>query len=252
MYNFSLDSLYVALLIFGRVGAALSMLPVFGENFVNKRLRVLFGFTFSLLLTPVLQTYITAPQSPFEFLHMLILEVLVGLFFAVLIRLFTYALEIGGSIISFQMGLSAATAFNPAMSQQGSIISGFFLVMALALIFALNIHHLFLASLFKSYTLFPPGDLPEMRDVAESGVDVVAKSFALGVQLAGPFIVINLIYQFSVGLLNRLMPQLQIFFVSLPAQILLGILMLMMTLSAMMMWYFDAFKDMIVLLFDRP
>lgn len=249
MYNFSLDSLYIALLVFGRIGGAVSLLPGFGESFVSPHVRVLFAFTFSLLLTPVLQTSLTAPTSPFEFLNLLVGELLIGFFFAILIRLFTFALETAGSLISFQVGLSAATAFNPAMGQQGSLISGFLMLMGLVLIFTLNLHHLFLASLFKTYTIFPPGQLPDLHDIAESGVEVIGKSFALGVQLATPFIIINILYQFSMGLLNRLMPQMQIFFVSLPAQILLGFTILLATLSAIIMWYFDALKEMVVLLF---
>ncbi|MBP0575629.1 flagellar biosynthetic protein FliR, partial [Mycobacterium tuberculosis] len=79
----------------------------------------------------------------------------------------------------------------------------------------------------SSYRLFPPGQWLEVGDFSAAALQLVAESFRVGVQMAAPFVVFGLIFNFGVGVLAKLMPQFQIFFVAMPANILLGLLLLM-------------------------
>lgn len=116
-------------------------------------------------------------------------------------------------------------------------------MVSLALIFAMNIHHLIIAVIHDSYSLFKPGDLMPVGDLAKSAIDLFADAFALGIQLSAPFILIGFVFNVGVGILSRLMPQFQVFLVLLPANIMLGFLGLFALLSTMMIWYIDHLRD---------
>lgn len=247
--HISLESIYTGLLTLGRVGAAVSFLPGFGEAFVPPQVRIFLAVTLALCLTPVVDALMPAPD-PGNFLSHLLAEICVGGMIGLLIRLFTLTLELAGTIISFQMGLSAAMAFNPALSQQGSLISSLLMMAGLVLVFSLNIHHVFLAGLVKSYDLFPLGDFPDISAAGTALIDLLTRSFLVAVQVSAPFLVIQLLFVFGVGLINRLMPQLQLFFVTMPVQIFIGMILFALTVTGILTWYLDAFQEALVSIFE--
>jgi len=103
-------------------------------------------------------------------------------------------------------------------------------------------HHLLIAAIHDSYQLFVPGRPPPFADFAEAAVNIIASSFRVGIQLSAPFLIFGLIFYMGIGILSRLMPQIQIFFIAMPANILLGLLLFMLLLSTMMMWFFEHFE----------
>jgi flagellar biosynthesis protein FliR len=100
-------------------------------------------------------------------------------------------------------------------------------------------HHLVIAALNDSYTLFEPGEVPATGDVAALFTRTVAGAFRIGVQLSALFIVFGLLFNVGLGVLARLMPQMQVFFVALPLSILLGFLVLLLVIGAMMGLFLD-------------
>jgi flagellar biosynthetic protein FliR len=94
-----------------------------------------------------------------------------------------------------------------------------------------------------SYLMFPAGKPPMLEDMASMIVRIVADGFQLAVELSAPFILLGLLFSLALGLLARLMPQLQVFFIALPVQILLGFVLLMIGLAVAMTWFLDRFAD---------
>ena len=117
------------------------------------------------------------------------------------------------------------------------IVGNFLSMLAVTLIFATDLHHLVIAGLDDSYTLFTPGELPVLGDVAALTTRTVTDAFRIGIQLSAPFLVFGLLFNLGLGILSRLMPQMQVFFVGMPLSILLGLLMLVLILGAMMSVY---------------
>jgi len=107
-------------------------------------------------------------------------------------------------------------------------------VLGVTLIFATDLHHLVIAGLNDSYTIFRPGEMPIVGDVAQHITQVIATSFRIGIQLSAPFLVFGLLFNLGLGVLSRLMPQMQVFFIGLPLSILLGFLLLVLVIGAMM------------------
>jgi flagellar biosynthetic protein FliR len=149
-------------------------------------------------------------------------------------RLAISALQIAGSVVAQQLGLGFVTAVDPTQNQQGLLVGNFLAVLGVALIFATDLHHLVIAALNDSYRLFQPGEMPVAGDVAQLITRTVAAAFKIGIQLSAPFLVFGLLFNLGLGVLSRLMPQMQVFFIGLPLAILLGLLLLVLVIGAMM------------------
>lgn len=198
--------------MFTRVGTAFITLPGVGEAFVAQRVRLLLALFVSLLLVPVLSSRLPPMPTATPALVLLIAgEAFYGAFIGLVARLIVVAVETAGMIIAMQVSLSNASVFNPSMSSQSSQVSALLGMTALILLFATNLHHLLLLAVADSYTVFLPGTVPVYRAFANTYGKLMDESFAIGAQLAAPFIVMGLVFYLGLGLLSRLMPQLQIF-----------------------------------------
>src|SRR5205085_8796871 len=93
---------------------------------------------------------------------------------------------------------------------------------------------LVIAALNDSYLLFKPGDVPVIGDVAALTTRTIAGAFKVGIQLSAPFLVFGLLFNLGLGVLSRLMPQMQVFFVGMPLSILVGLLILFLVIGAIM------------------
>lgn len=238
------ETLFAYFLVFARVGSVIMVLPGFGESYVSPRIRLMLALTISFIATPALmQSLPGLPVSPLALLLLIATEIGIGFFIGISARILISALQVAGMIAAYHMSLANAFVFDPAAAQQGALAGAFLTLTALLLIFVTNLHHVMLIGIFGSYDIFAPGQLPPMGDVSDAIARLVSRSFLLALQIASPFIIVGLIFTLGVGLLNRLMPQVQMFFIAMPLQILLGMLVLMLTLSAVMMWFLDAFQE---------
>jgi flagellar biosynthetic protein FliR len=155
------------------------------------------------------------------------------------------ALDTAGMIVSFQLGLSTAQIFNPALAQQGAITGAFMTMLGVLILFVTDTHHLLLRALVGSYDTFRPGVFPLVGDLSDMVAHVVGASFRLAAELAAPVVVVGTVFYVAMGLLSRLMPQLQIFFVILPLQVAGGLLIFGFTLVAVMRWFLGGFTGLL-------
>jgi flagellar biosynthetic protein FliR len=149
-------------------------------------------------------------------------------------RLAISALQVAGSVVAQQLGLGFVTAIDPSQNQQGLLVGNFLTVLGITLIFATDLHHLVIAALNDSYSIFRPGEMPLLGDMAQHVTKVVAAAFRIGIQLSAPFLVFGLLFNLGLGVLSRLMPQMQVFFIGMPLSILLGLALLLLVIGAMM------------------
>lgn len=230
-------------LVFARVGGAVMLLPGFGETFVSPRIRLMIALATTVVVTPVVSA--SLPPAPANVLGGFVLiggEILIGVFFGAMVRIVLSALHIAGVIIGFQTSLANATFFDPANAQQGAVFAAFLNIIGIFMIFASDLHHLMLMVVADSYTLFKPGAPLPMGDFSEMVTRLVSESFVLGMQLSAPFIAVAVVFYTGLGLLGRLMPQIQFFFIAVPLQIMLAFSVMAMTLSAGMFWFLSHFQ----------
>ena len=238
------DQVFAFALVFVRLGAALMLLPTVGESAVPARIRLLFALSFTLVLTPLLAGRLPAPpDGALELAMVVVGEVVIGLFIGAGARIVMSALHVAGMVFSFHSGLAAAQMFDPNQSVQTSISGNFLNLLALMVIFVTDLHHLLLAGLVDSYAAFPAGSPWPAADHAEALAHLVGDTFRVGLQIAAPVLVAGFLLYLGAGLLNRLMPQMMVFFVVLPVQMVLAFGILMVSLSAALAWFTSYFDD---------
>ena len=225
----------VFMLTFARVGTMVMLMPGIGESNMPARVRLTIALALTAVIMPMHQNAYNVNLSTFGPLLMLLFqEIIVGAVLGLTARLTISALQTAGAIVAQQLGLGFAMAVDPTQNQQGVVVGNFLAVLGVAMIFATDLHHLVIAALNDSYLIFAPGEMPLTGDVAQHFTRIVATSFRIAIQLSAPFLVFGLIFNLGLGILARLMPQMQVFFIGLPLSILLGFLLLMLVLAAMM------------------
>jgi flagellar biosynthetic protein FliR len=228
------------LLGFARIGTMVMLLPGLGELTVSPRVRLTMALVLTAVILPLHRTEYHIDLRAFgPVLLMLGQELLVGAVLGLLARLSIASLQIAGSVVAQQMGLGFVTAVDPTQGQQGAIVGNFLMVLGVTLIFATDMHYLVIGALNDSYTLFRPGEVPVLGDIANVLTTTVTAAFRIGVQLSAPFLVFGLLFNLGLGILSRLMPQMQVFFVGLPLSIMVGFLILVLVLGAIMTTFLD-------------
>jgi len=228
------------LLVFARTGTMLMLLPGLGEQNVSARVRLSVALVLAAVLLPLHRSaYHVDPGALGAALVMLVEEILIGAMLGLTARLTVSALEVAGSVIAQQLGLGFVTAIDPTQGEQGVLVGNFLTMLGVTLIFATDMHHLVILALNDSYALFGPGEMPAAGDAAALITRIVAGMFRIGIQLSAPFLVFGLLFNIGLGVLSRLMPQMQVFFVALPLSILLGLMILVAVMGAMMGLFLD-------------
>lgn len=238
-------SVFAFLLVFARVGSAVMALPGFGDAYVAPRFRLIIALAISLAAAPVAAPLL--PPMPEALVALLLLiggEVVIGIFLGLLARLLMSGLQVAGMIIAFQTSLANAFTTDPVSAQQGALAGTFLSVTGLLVVFVADLHHVMLRAVIDSYFLFEPGVLPPVGDFSEAVARTVALSFVLGLKIAAPFIAVGLLFSLGIGVLARLMPQVQVFFIAMPLQIALGFIVLGLTLSAAMIVLTDSLGEL--------
>ena len=237
-------NIFAFLLIFARLGAAVSFMPGFSASYVTVRIRLGIALAISFAVMPVIAPNLPVmPASVSQLGIIFIGEVIVGSFIGILGRILIGSLQTAGTIIALSSAMANALIQDPVAEQQSSTVSGFLLTLGVVLVFVADFHHLMIRAAIATYDVFQPGNLLPAGDFAILMARRVADSFLLGVQLATPAIVIGVTYYIGLGLLGRLMPQLPVFFFGLPVQVSLQLWVLAATVSGIMLVWARNFQD---------
>ncbi len=234
-------------LVFARIGGVMMYMPALGEAFVPVRHRVAFALLLSLALYPSLPVGPQSLDAPALLVAALGIELTLGVWIGMTARILLGALQFAGFQIGMIIGLS--NAFSPDIgSFQGStLISTGLMLAGVAVIFALDLHHVIIGALVMSYEVFPPG-LMMAGDLAQQIVRAVAQSFYIGLSVAAPFFVMGLLINLGMGLAARMMPTLPVFFVAAPMLIAAGLLLLGVAAPLMLREWAERFADWLGLL----
>lgn len=235
---------YLTTLVFARLGSAIMVLPGFGELTIPARVRLGFALVVTFVMMPLIAPTLPPPPAAlYAFVVLLIGEILIGIVIGMIARLLMSSLQVAGTIIGFNTGLASAQLFDPNAGQQGAITGAFLSTLGITLLFTTNMHHLMIQAMADSYVMFAPGAGIPVGDFSELASQLVSRSFRIGFQIALPIVIVGTIIYVAMGLMARLMPQIQIFFIALPVQIVVGFAILAITLGAGMMMFLDAYES---------
>jgi flagellar biosynthetic protein FliR len=230
-------------LVMGRIGAAIALLPGLGEAEPPAMLRVGLALGVTALLLPGMAPLIPpVPEAGLRAGLMIGAEVITGLWIGWLARLLVLALPVAGQFMSYMLGIANVLQPDPLLGGQATPIARLFALAAPLAILMSGLYALPLAALAGSYGLVRPGELLPAADTAETAVRAAAAAFALAVRLASPFLLVAIVWHVAVGLLARLVPRLQVYFVAMPGQILGGIALLAILATALLAAWQDSVR----------
>jgi flagellar biosynthetic protein FliR len=236
-------------LVLARVGAAMALLPGLGEAVAPAVVRVGLALSITILLVPGLQP--TMPPVPAAGLAMGLMiagEVVTGLWFGWVTRMIVLALPICAQLAGFMIGLSSVLQSDPELGAQSSVLGKLFETAAPAILMASGLYRLPLTALDGLFRLIPPGHLLPVADSAEIAVHAAGSGFSLALQLASPFVVIGIVWHLAMGLVGRIVSRMQIYFVSMPGQILAGLALLTIISGAILVAWRDSVQTYFIAL----
>lgn len=240
--EFSQTGLWALSLIFFRVGAAMALLPAFGEKVTPMRIKTAAAISFALIVAPSVWSEAEMALQRRSWFMMIFPEVVAGLAIGMMFRFFVLVLQLAGAIaaqatsLSQMFGGGLGTEPQPAMST-------LLVVAGLCLAVMAGLHIRVAEALILSYELFEFGTPISSVDLSEWGISRVSHVFSLGLSLAGPFVLAALVYNLALGAINRAMPQLMVAFVGAPAISLGGIILLMIVAPLMLSVWLAVFLD---------
>jgi flagellar biosynthetic protein FliR len=230
------------MLVFARVGAMVMLLPGFGESNIPVRVKLGIALLLTLIILPLHRAAYHVDLTTMSALAVLMVhEIIIGIVLGATARVTLAALSVAGSVIAQQLGLGFVTSVDPTQGQQGLLIGNFLTILGITLLFATDSHHLVIAALNESYRIFSPGEIVPSGDVAALATRAFAAAFKIGMQLSAPFLVFGLVFNIGLGVLARLMPAMQVYFVGVPLSILVGFLIFALVITAMMGTYLNYF-----------
>ena len=235
------DWAFAFVLVLGRVGAAMTLLPGLGESSPPAMVRAGLAVGITALLLPGIMPLIPhVPAALPTVAGMIAAEVVTGLWLGWLARLLVLALPIAGQFIAFMLGVSNVLVTDPELGAQGSALEQLFSLAAPLAVLISGLYALPLAALAGSYQLIAPGALLPAGDGTLLAVRAVAKSFTLALKLASPFVLATIVWHVVIGLVARLVPNVPVYFVALPGQILGGLLLLAALAGPLLAAWMDA------------
>ncbi|WP_343222248.1 flagellar biosynthetic protein FliR [Novosphingobium profundi] len=215
------------LLLFVRIGAVLMLLPAFSDESVPPQIRLLMALGFTAGLYGLLEPRVAGLAGDGANLPMLVIsEMLVGLALGTIVKLLFSAIAIAGALATQQVGLASALVFDPSLGGQTPLLARLLGMAALLVCMGLGVHHLWIASIIHSYDVFPVGGLPPAGDFADLAVHVTGQAMGLGLSLAAPLILYGALFNIGLGLAARVAPSIQVFFITQPLNLLLGLAVL--------------------------
>jgi len=241
---------FLFILIFARVGSILMLVPALGETAIPARMRLTFALALSLVLYPIVTPQLPPlPTELWGLVALVIHEIAIGLLIGVIARIAVSGTQVAGSIIASSSGLSVAMAADPVNGgMQGALIGAFLSMLGVTLIFATDLHHVAISAIHDSYMIFKVTDPLMFGDAASTIVESVAGAFVVGVQMSAPFIVFGLVFNLGMGILSRLMPQLQVFFLAMPATVGVGLILMALLLTMMTGLYLMHYEGVLAML----
>lgn len=233
----------VFFLAFTRVMAMIVHIPVLGGRAIPNQVKIGFGILLAMIILPWdLLPATEEAQSLLVFAFQVAREILIGTLAGFGAVLTFGAVQMAGDVMGLGSGFRAAQVLNPALGLQGSAMNQFFVVMATLLFLVVNGHHIFIVALQRSFDLVPLSEtLPALS--SERLLTLAGQMIGLGVQMALPVFGAVLLTDLSLGLLARVAPQIQVFFLGVPVKVAVGMMALLLSLGILFPLLREMFKD---------
>lgn len=227
----------LAAMLFLRIVTLFFFMPIFGDQVVPMRVRISLGIAFSFFSYPIVSEFMS-PQlslthwSPLNLALASFREIIFALAISYAARLIFFGVSIASHLVGINMGFQAASMFNPEMNDRDSSYAAFQNWIVLVLFLSLNIHHIFIEGIVKSFVHIPIGPIPDVNSITKISLSIAREAFMLGLRFAAPLITLQILINISMGLLNRSLPALNVFVISFPLSFIATMLLLFISITS--------------------
>lgn len=230
-------------LAFCRIGGCVMVLPGFSSGRVPPQIRLLISAALSMAILPLLWNtiYPEVSKSNVTYIGLIFSETVIGVMYGMMARLYTLGLQFAGSAISMLIGFNAPGGMDVIEESNETSLTSMISFCGLMMLFVLDFHHYVLQALVESYSVIPFGGHLDVRASLISVTDTLATTFFIMLRLVSPFLLYGLMFQISIGFINKLAPQIPIYFISTPYLLMGGLFMLYLSVAAMISQFSSAF-----------
>ncbi len=218
-------------LVLVRSGGLIAALPVVSTNNVPKTLRLALGILLAILTVPLLPRPSIGQPDLFQLSQLILIELGTGYLLGFVCRFTFFALDVTGSLMATDLGLSMATVLNPGSSSAAPVTSTLFYWMAVMLLFGLDLHHWILAAFVRTYAVLPIGAGHLSEALLEDVLRRTSWVLSAGLQLSAPVMAVAFVITLVFSLLGRAVPQMNVFSESMPVRTAAGLFVLGMSLT---------------------
>lgn len=224
------------LLLFARIITVIALAPVLGHQNVPSYVKIAIGLFFSFVMFPIVSSFpVNIDMKLVAFIMLVIREVAVGLVLGFAAGIIFAGVRYAGEMISFDMGFSMANVFDPETGVQTPVVGEFLYIFTMMIFLSIDGHHFVIQALQMSYAAAPIGTWTLNEVFANKLISLVGLVFIIGIKFAAPIIISLFLTNVALAILSRIMPQMNIFTVSFPVKI--GVGMLVLTSSAPLLVY---------------
>lgn len=232
------------LLGFSRASGLMLTAPIFQNRLIQGWIRVLIALALALVIAPYISSdldlnHFTAMMAIFT----LIQEVLIGLIMGFMVNLVFYAVQIGGYFIDTAIGFGIVNVIDPNTGAQMPIMGQFNFMLTSMIFLAINGHHILILSLIQSYEIIKPGMLFIRKEAVGIFVTAVARTFYLGFKIGIPVLGAIFLTDVALGIIARLVPQINVFVVGFSVKIILGFILMIFFIPVYVMLVASVFGN---------
>lgn len=223
------------LLILMRVAPLVFMMPLFQSRNIPHRVKAGLTLIISLTLLPAVKVETAGfPSEPLSFGFFALFEVMIGFLLGFSVRLIFAGLQVAGELAGFQMGFGMARVMDPQSGTESTVVTEFYYLIGLLLFLSMDGHHWFFKALAQSFHLLAPGEFQPREGLVELFIRLSGRMFILALQIAAPILAILMLVKISLGVIARMIPQVNLLMSSFPLTIGLGLVF--MGLSIDLFW----------------
>lgn len=231
------------LLVFCRIGGCIMVLPGFSTARLPVSFRLFVSLTVSLGMLPLMWDTIYPKVSggvP-DYVLMIGIETITGTVLGLVTRFYALGLQFLGTVITMMIGLNTPPAGDILEDTSEGQLTNLLTFAGLMVLFMLDFHHQIFMAIAQSYKTWPPGGAFDPQKALVTLVDTLAMTFSIMLRLASPFILFNVLFNMSIGFINKLAPIVPVYFISTPYQVMGGLLLFYYGVSALLALFADAF-----------
>jgi len=230
LFNIFLSDAQIFLLIAFRVTAIFLTAPIFGSANIPSRIKIGFAFIICFILYPIIDKNFILPTDALMFSFLILKQVFLGAIIGYATYLVFAGIQLSGQIVDLQMGFGIVNVLDPMSNLQVSIMGQFEFLIGVLIFLSINGHHLLIQAIADSFKLTPIVNVGITNITLEKLTDLFFNMFLIALKIAGPATVALFLTNIALGFIARTIPQMNVFIVGLPINILIGIAAIMISL----------------------